>query len=193
MKSFILSISFMSAVFYLSAQDISSVQLKDVNSGQSVALKSKINAKGAFIIFIDDTCPFVDSYMSRLQEFSQKYSNSGYAVIFVNPHENNNPSTDNLAEMKKYFAGKKLGGSYFSDTDQSLVKVLGATKLPEVFFVKMNGNQLNIVYQGAIDNNPQNAAEVSSSYLSDAVSDSEAGKKPATAKTPPLGCRIKKF
>lgn len=193
MKASIISIVFIFNVYFLTAQDISSVQLKDVNSGQSVSLKSKISSKGAFIFFIDDTCPFVDSYMSRLQEFSQKQSKSGYAVLFVNPHENNNPSTDNMAEMKKYFAGKKLGGSYFSDTDQSLVKVLGATKLPEAFFVKLNGNQLNIIYQGAIDNNPQNAAEVSKRYLSEAVSDSEAGKKAATSKTPPLGCRIKKF
>ncbi|GAA5021362.1 hypothetical protein GCM10011506_02930 [Marivirga lumbricoides] len=193
MKAFILYIFFVFTISAANAQDISTINLKEVKTGQSVDLKSKISSKGAFIFFIDDTCPFVDSYMSRLQDFSQKQSGKGYAVLFINPHENNNPSTDNLAEMKKYFSAKKLGGVYFSDTDHALVKALGATKLPEVFFVKLNGNQLSIIYQGAIDNNPQNAGEVSNNYLSDAVSAHEAGKKPSTSKTPALGCRIKRF
>ncbi|MBK6264722.1 redoxin domain-containing protein [Marivirga sp. S37H4] len=193
MKTFTLSIIIVFSTLIISAQDIGSIQLKEVKSGQSVALGSKIGNKGAFIMFVDNTCPFVDSYNSRISSFSQKQTEKGYSILFVNPHEKNNPSTDNLASMQKFFSGKNWSGAYYSDPENKLVKLLGATKLPEVFFVQVSGNQLKVLYQGAIDDNPQNAAEVTKNYAENALSSFESGAKIQPAKMPAMGCRIKRF
>ncbi len=175
------------------AQDINALELTNVNSGNAVYLKNNINKKGAVIIFIDNTCAFVESYKSRLTFLSKDFTSKGYSVLFVNPHEKNNPGSDNINASNEFFANKNWSGKYYSDTNQDLVQVLGATKLPEVFFVTLDGTKLKVIYKGAIDDNPQNEKAVKTTYISDAEKNKSAGEKVVPSTTPALGCRIKRF
>lgn len=178
---------------FLFSQDINTLELKEVSSGNPVMLKSIINKKGAFIFFIDNTCAFVNSYKSRLTFISSDMASKGYSVIFVNPHEKNNPGTDNINAMSNFFSNKNWTGKYYSDNNQDLVKLLGASNLPEVFFVTLKGTQLNVIYQGALDDNPQNEKAVETTYITEAEEAKSQGKKVSTAKVPAMGCRIKRF
>jgi hypothetical protein len=177
----------------LYSQDVNNLELKEVSTGKVVLLKNNINKNGAFIIFIDNSCAFVTSYNSRLSSISKDLTNKGYSVLFVDPHEKNNPGTDNIKAMNQFFSNKNWSGKYFSDENHALVKLLGATKLPEVFFVTMNGNKLTIIYQGALDDNPQNENAVKSTYITEAEKMKSGGKNVNPTKVPALGCRIKRF
>lgn len=177
----------------LYSQDINTLELTDVNSANSIYLKNNINKKGAIIIFIDNSCAFVESYKSRLTFISKDFASKGYSVLFVNPHAKNNPGTDNINASNEFFANKNWSGKYYSDTNQELVKLLGVTKLPEVFFVTLNGTKLNVIYQGALDDNPQNEKAVKTTYITEAEKMKANGNKVSPAKVPALGCRIKKF
>lgn len=177
----------------IQSQDINKLELTDVNSANKIYLKNIINKKAAFIIFIDNTCAFVDSYDARLTFLSKQLTNKGHLVLFVNPHEKNNPATDNVNASNEFFANKNWTGKYYSDTNQDLVKLLGATKLPEVYFVTLQGTKLNVIYQGAIDDNPQNEKAVKTTYITTAEEMKANGENVSPTKVPPLGCRIKRF
>jgi len=58
---------------------------------------------------------------------------------------------------------------YLSDANQSVSDKFGATKTPEVFVLKNQGGNFVLKYKGAIDDNPQVANDVTSSYLKDAL------------------------
>ena len=193
MKTVTLILFLMIGTFGIYSQDINTLELTQVSSANPVYLKSQINKKGAFIFFIDNSCAFVNSYNARLTFLSKELSASGYSVLFVNPHEQNNPATDNVNASNEFFANQNWTGKYYSDTNQELTKLLGATKLPEVFFVTLDGTKLNVIYQGAIDDNPQNAKAVKTNYVTNAEEMKSNGKKVSPAKTPALGCRIKRF
>ncbi|NIQ12608.1 MAG: thioredoxin family protein, partial [Gammaproteobacteria bacterium] len=52
------------------------------------------------------------------------------------------------------------------DATSNVAREFGATKTPEAYLFDSNGN---LVYQGAIDDNANNPAQVSETYLKDAL------------------------
>ncbi len=82
-----------------------------------------------------------------------------------------------------------LGVPYLADKEQKAMENFGARKSPEVFLLSP---QLNIVYSGAIDDNPQVATDTKQNYLKDAIDKFLAGQKIEVANNRVLGCTIKR-
>jgi thioredoxin-related protein len=193
MKKFLLSISLLVIVVFANAQSIEGVSLKNVNTGKNEAAAAIIGSSITVIIFIDNECPYVNSYQARIKKFSAEALASGYNMIFINPHEEKKPNENSLALMKKFMSTSLWKGTLYSDSKQQLVEVLGATKLPEVFIVKSNGSSLKILYKGAFDDNPQNASQVKTQYAVEALKAVEEKSQPQKSQMMAMGCRIKKF
>ena len=58
---------------------------------------------------------------------------------------------------------------YLADKDQKAMEAFGARKSPEVFLLTTVNGKFNIVYSGAIDDNPQAASDVNQHFVKDAI------------------------
>jgi hypothetical protein len=79
---------------------------------------------------------------------------------------------------------------YLSDPTQSVCDKFGATKTPEVFVLKNQGGNLIVKYKGAIDDNPQVANDVTSSYLKDALESVLSNQPVKITEKKATGCMI---
>jgi len=65
----------------------------------------------------------------------------------------------------------------------------GANRTPECFLFDKN---LTLVYHGAIDDNPSDAANVSTHHLRNAMKEMTAGKEVSVKESKSVGCTIKR-
>jgi len=72
------------------------------------------------------------------------------------------------------------------------MEAFGARKSPEVFLLTTVNGKFNIVYSGAIDDNPQAASDVNQHFVKDAIDKLIAGKKIDVAMQRAIGCTIRK-
>lgn len=171
---------------------VSNFTLVNTVDNQSVSLSDFSNKKGIVIIFTSDFCPYSKLYESRIDNLAQEFRNKNIQFILINP---NNPlvsQEDSVEKMAKNAQEKGYRFPYLADKEQKVANAFGATKTPEVYLLQPSGPHFNIVYSGAIDDNPQVATDVSKHYLRDAIANLLEGK-PITAKHQrPTGCMIKK-
>ena len=74
------------------------------------------------------------------------------------------------------------------DHEGKVGKLFKATRTPHMFIVDKQGE---IVYQGAIDDDPYGDKKEKVNYAAKALAEVAAGKKVTTAKTVPYGCTVK--
>jgi hypothetical protein len=87
---------------------------------------------------------------------------------------------------------KDINVPYLADKDQIAMEALGARKSTEVFLISKAGGKLNLVYSGAIDDNPQVAKDVKQPFLKDAIEKLLAGQKIEVANQRASGCTIRR-
>ena len=91
--------------------------------------------------------------------------------------------------MKSFIANSGIEIPYLSDKEKVALKTLGGKRCPEVFVI--TPANWNVVYSGAIDNNPQVASDVSESYLTLVLDEVIRGSKVSLQSKRPTGCIIK--
>lgn len=169
------------------AQTVQNFTLTNATDGKEVSLDSYASSPGVVIIFTTNNCPYDGYYLNRIRSLAQ--FNSKIPVLLVNSSKEENESVDH---MKNYAEQCKLPVPYLADKDQKLLSSLNPRKSPEGFLLQKSGNDYNVVYRGAIDDNAQSEKEVKVSYLKDAITKLLAGQKIEVADVRPVGCSIKK-
>lgn len=169
------------------AQTVQNFTLTNAADGKGVSLDSYASSPGVVIIFTTNNCPYDGYYLNRIRSLAQ--FNSKIPVLLVNSSKEENESVD---QMKNYAEQCKLPVPYLADKDQKLLSSLNPRKSPEGFLLQKSGNDFNVVYRGAIDDNAQSEKEVKVSYLKDAITKLVAGQKIEIADVRPVGCSIKK-
>jgi len=162
--------------------------LKNAQNDQMQSLNDLKGANGAIVIFTCNTCPYAVMYEDRINELHNQFSSKGYPVVAINPNDPSIKPGDSFDAMKTRISEKGFKFAYLFDETQEIYPVWGATKTPHVFLV----DKSNVVkYIGAIDDNAQDASEVSTKYVADAISAVTAGNDPSPAETKAIGCSIK--
>ena len=69
-----------------------------------------------------------------------------------------------------------------------MARIFGATRTPHIYLFD---DKDNLVYRGAIDDNPKDADDVDESYLKNAMDAMLSGKSIKVASTKAIGCGIK--
>lgn len=159
--------------------------------GKMVSLSDYKHAKGFIVIFTCNTCPYAQAYEERIISLDKKYASQGYPVIAIMPNNTDLKPGDNMDAMKKKSKDKGFTFPYLIDKDQTIYPQYGATKTPHVYVLERT-KQGNIVkYIGAIDDNHQDAASVSTKYVENAVDALLSGKAIKDQETRAIGCAIK--
>lgn len=164
------------------------LKMKDV-SGKEVSIKDASKKNGVLVMFSCNTCPYVVKNEQRILGIGDFALKMNVGVILLNSNEAQRTSDDSYEEMKKYAAEKKYNWSYVVDKNYEVADAFGANRTPECFLFDKN---LKLVYHGAIDDNPSNAAAVTRSHLRVAINELVEGKEIAVKESKSVGCTIKR-
>jgi hypothetical protein len=162
--------------------------MKDV-SGVEVSLMSARKENGLLVIFSCNTCPFVIGWEDRYIPVGEWCAANNVGFVLVNSNEAQRDKQDSMEEMKKHAADKNYNTFYVVDTDHVLADAFGATRTPEVFLFD---EELSLVYQGAIDDNMEDASAVEKPYLENALKNLLDSLPIDPANTKSVGCTIKR-
>lgn len=193
---FILSTLLISVAFtsiyngYEPGSEAMDFKLKNID-GHKVSMGNYKEAKGFIVVFTCNHCPYAKKYQDRIIALDKKYKPLGYPVIAINPNDTINYPEDSFKEMVKRAKEKKYTFPYLIDETQEVAKTYGATKTPDIFLIKKEKDKLIVMYKGAIDNNFENAKEVTKKYLENALDELLAGKEVTVKSTKAVGCSIK--
>jgi peroxiredoxin len=164
--------------------------LKNID-GKTVALDDYKSSKGAIVVFTCNHCPYSKMYEDRIVALDAKFKAQGFPVVAINPNDPGAYPEDSFENMKKRAKKKGFTFPYLVDDSQSIAKAYGATRTPHVYLVENTGDQFVVRYVGAIDDNAQNAEQVGTKFLEDAIAKVTAGQAPEPTHTKAVGCGIK--
>jgi peroxiredoxin len=159
--------------------------------GKIVSLSDYPNAKGFTVIFTCNHCPYAQAYQDRIIALDKKYKSKGYPVIAVNSNDPQVNAEDSFDKMVQRAKEKGYTFPYLLDETQDICRKYGATHTPTAYLLKKSGGDLILKYTGAIDDNYQDAAKVSTPYLANAIDALLEGGSPEPSSTKAIGCGIK--
>jgi peroxiredoxin len=167
---------------------VSDFSLQNVN-GETVSL-SDYTGKGVIVVFDCNTCPYSKAYNDRIKALNKKYGPQGFPLVAINSNDPTISAGDSFEEMVSQAKRKNYDFPYLVDKTQGVARAFGATNTPHVFVLKRNGNNFEVAYIGAIDNNSRNASQADKKYVEEAVDALLAGQAVPTEKTKAVGCGI---
>jgi peroxiredoxin len=159
--------------------------------GKMVSLSDFEDAKGFIVTFTCNTCPYAVAYEDRIEALNKKYASKGYPVIAIMPNNTDVKPGDNLEAMQKRADQKGFTFPYLLDAGQDIYPQYGATKTPHIYILEKTKTGNIVKYIGAIDDNYQDASQVKSKYVEDAVDALLTGREIKVKETKAIGCSIK--
>lgn len=171
-------------------------KMKDVN-GLEYSINDVNNKNGVCIIFSCNTCPFVvgrgednEGWEGRYNNISAVCKSNEIGLLFVNSNEAKRSGEDSYEAMQEHAKENNYQFSYVVDKNSELANAMGAKTTPHVFLFD---NKLNLVYEGAIDDNNASEEKVTQQYLNNAMINLVKGEKIDPNNTNALGCSIKRL
>lgn len=147
--------------------------------------------KGVIVIFTCNHCPYSQAYEQRIIDLDQKFAALGYPLIAINPNDAEQEPTDSYPEMVARSAEKGYTFPYLHDVAGDVAMQFGARRTPHVFLLKKEDMGFKLVYQGAIDDNTEDASKANKKYVEMAIAELEEGKDITVNTTKAVGCTIK--
>lgn len=172
------------------SQRVENFQLKDAVTGQVFELDMHSNAKAIVLVFTSLNCPFSKLYEDRIISLQSSFGSEGFVFAMINPHSGIEEE-ENTASIKKRMEEKSIKFPFLEDNSQSVTKQFGITKLPEVVVITPSPTGYAISYRGAIDNNPQIAANANMKYLESALGAIQNRRNPSPSSSRAVGCNVK--
>jgi hypothetical protein len=170
------------------AQTIEDFSLTNVINGSTVSLDTYPSCAGIVIVFTSNTCAYDEHYRARINALAKQYADR-VPLLLVNSGTEALESSENMARKSQQIG---LTVPYLADKDQKVMQQLGATRTPQAFLLKNNGGRFSLVYQGAIDDNPQVPTDVRQAYLKDAIDIMLTNQQVETQQVRPVGCTIRR-
>ena len=171
------------------SQNFNQLAATDAVSGSLKTLSGLAKEKGVLLIFHDPSCPFAKLYESRIKALKTKFEAQGIGFAMINPQAQNNESE--LTRFRAYIDDSGLNMPYLIDDKQQWTQSFKVTKIPESVLLMPGKTGLEVVYKGAIDNNPQLESAVTEKYLEMALTQMVRGAKPAVPQVRAVGCNIR--
>ncbi len=119
------------------------------------------------IVLMGSNCKYSEAYWKRILKLSDQYEEDNMGVIAINANDESKDASNSLEGMKqKLKIYQHPNFVYLKDTEQMVVKKIGAEKTPEVFLFN---SKRELVYKGIVDDNWENETQVMMAYLEDAI------------------------
>jgi hypothetical protein len=162
------------------------------STGQTINLSS-YNPKGITVVeWTNHQCPYVRKFYDHgtMQALQDEALNQGIRWIRVVSSAPGKQGYVSSTEANKIASDDHVPSKVLTilDPQGTVAQAFHAKTTPQVFIIKNN----QVVYQGAVDDNPSvNTIASSTNYVQETLSNIAAGKPIALAQTTPYGCSIK--
>ena len=163
------------------------IPIQDVN-GETFTLKKFMDKNGLLVIFSCNTCPWVIRWQDRYNPIAGLCSENNIGFVAVNSNARQHNGVASYTAMQDHAQEYNYRFPYVMDKRAELANAFGAKKTPHVYLFNKDNK---LVYRGAIDDNSENADNVKTSYLVNAVNAVASGEEIKVNKTKALGCSIK--
>ena len=195
MKVLVAALFFFSLSFEVFALKIGEVKplvqaeapLRNID-GKEIFLSKMSGENGTLVIFSCNHCPFVKAWEDRIVALGNEYMKKGFGVVMINSNDPAKEPEDSFEKMQERAKQKGIQFPYVVDSTSDFAREFGATKTPEFFLFNTN---IKLVYNGAIDDNSEDAKAVKKTFLKDAMDALLAGKAIPQKETKAIGCGIK--
>lgn len=163
--------------------------LYDVQAESRTALSNVLGSRATVFIFWSNECPWVDRYEGRAQALHEQFSGQGIRFVLVNANDADAFAQEGRSASAERARSQGYGGMrYLRDDTAALATALGAIRTPHVFVFDANRT---LAYQGAIDDSPGSADDITNRYLHNALDALAAGASVSESETKAFGCMIK--
>jgi thiol-disulfide isomerase/thioredoxin len=166
-----------------------SFALPEPGTGRTVSLDDFPGAKGYWISFICNHCPFVQAIRHEFARAGREYAAKGIAVIAINANDAATHPEDSPEAMKD--EARRFGYTfpYLHDERQQVAQAYRAACTPDFFVFDADRK---LVYRGQFDGaRPGNDVPVTGADLRAALDALLAGRPVDATQKPSLGCNIK--
>jgi peroxiredoxin len=174
------------------SSQIQDFTLPNITNGSSFTLSEYRDAKAVVIIFTSLYCPYAKFYEDRITRLIDGYNNSDVRFILINPNNPDKSKADASANIVAETKRLGLNIPFLSDRSQKVADLLGARKTPEAFVLVPKKDSFQVVYHGAIDDNPQVEEDVKHHYLASAIDTIVQNRSVPLTTTSVTGCIIKR-
>jgi len=164
------------------------ITMKDIRD-EDISMKDAVRKNGLLVMFTCNTCPYVVKNQDRTRAICKYALQNNIGVILLNSNEGDREGENSFGAMQQYAKDQKYDWYYVVDKNNEMADAFGASRTPENFLFDKNSK---LVYHGAIDDNPTDAANVTRQHLKEAMSDLLAGKEIAVKESRSVGCVIKR-
>ena len=175
---------------YQIGDTVAGFKLKNVN-GKMVSMADYKTAKGFIIVFTCNHCPFSKAYEQRIIDLNTFYAPKGYPVLAISSNDKDVAPEDSYENMQALAKDKQYAFPYLYDEKQAVAKIFGATRTPQIFILNKEKKGSVLVYTGAIDDNTDSPADVTTKYVQNAMKEILSGKPVEQNFTKAVGCSIK--
>ncbi len=162
-------------------------RLKSVE-GQEFSLKSFSDAKILVVLFICNHCPYVQAIEDRIIALQQDYGPKGVQLVGICSNDPTDYPEDAPKKLLKRWQEKSYGFPYLIDSTQEVAKAYGAVCTPDIYVYDANRK---LAYHGQVDDQWQDATQVTRHDIREAFDALLAGKSPDSKQLPAIGCSIK--
>ncbi len=167
---------------------VTEIAMPVAGKDETITLASARSSKGLLVVFTCNTCPYAKAWEKRLVSLGNDHVARGGRVVFINSADPAQQAEEALAAMAARVVERKHAFAYAADATGVVGRGFGATRTPEAFLFDGEGK---LVYHGAVDDNAQDAENVTAHWLADALAALRAGRPIPVATTKALGCAIK--
>jgi hypothetical protein len=186
MKKMILFLLIVGAGYAQAQQVIQNFSLTNVVNGKPVSLEQYSSLAAVAVLFTGNECPYDNYYKDRVKQLIDSYSGK-VQFLLINSYDDPQETPEKMA-----IHYTDLNVPYLADKDQVVMENFGARKSPEVFLLGPSNGKFEVIYSGAIDDNPQVATDTKQNYLKEAIAKMLAGQKVEVASNRAMGCTIRK-
>ncbi len=144
-------------------------------------------APALLVVVLCNHCPYVQAVDDRINALARDYAGR-CDVVAINPNDAEAYPEDGFEAMRARAAAKGYAFPYLHDEDQSVARAFGAVCTPD-FFLYDGGRRL--AYRGRLDDSWKDPSAVTRQDLREALDAVLAGRPPAAAQKPSMGCSIK--
>jgi peroxiredoxin len=159
-------------------------------NGKTVDLSS---FKGKYVVleWTNNGCPFVRRHystgnMQALQGWAKQKDVVWLSIVSSGPGKQGHLTAEQGTDLVK--AQKIQSAFYLLDSDGKVGKTYGAKATPHMFVIDPKGT---IIYNGAIDDQPNGDASTARNYVRAALEEAMAGKEVSVSTSQPYGCAVK--
>lgn len=164
-------------------------RLTDVVSGRETARDDFAQAPALLVMFICNHCPFVKHVRAQLAAIGRDFAARGLATVAVCSNDPVTHPDDGPEPMRREALDAGYAFPYLHDAEQRVARDFDAACTPDFF---LYDRARRLAYRGQLDDSrPNNGRPVTGADLRAAIEAVIAGRAPAAAQAPSIGCSIK--